>query len=159
MFTFTSWFYKLFLRQQLLTNDLQSSCLEKFSKINRKTLVMEFSFIYVGDCNFTIKELHQRFSSKFLSLWNFTSILKTTTILLLLHFDSYPAQAIIISLTKQMNTLSDQSFRAFFCFCEIVWPKKVGTFLLKCQRWSPVLTKLQDKVSKTGLQHFLLQPS
>ena len=27
----------------------------------KKTLVMEFSFNKVGDCNFTIKEFHQRF--------------------------------------------------------------------------------------------------
>ena len=32
---------------------------EKFSKSNTKTIVMKFSFIEVGDCNFTIKELHQ----------------------------------------------------------------------------------------------------
>ena len=29
-------------------------------QINRKTFVMEFSFIEVGDCNFTSKEFHQR---------------------------------------------------------------------------------------------------
>ena len=37
---------------------LQSSRSEKVSKINRKTLAMEFSFIEVGDCNFIIKEFH-----------------------------------------------------------------------------------------------------
>ena len=41
------------------------------------------------------------------------------------------------------------------CFCVIVWPKKVGSFLGKCQRWSPILIKLQDNVSKTELQHWL----
>ena len=48
------------------------------------------------------------------SLWDFTSILKAITVLFLLQFDSYPAEAIIIWLTKQMNTLSNQLFRGFF---------------------------------------------
>ena len=34
-------------------------------------------------------------------------------------------------------------------FCEIAWPKKVGTFLRKYQWWSPVLIKLQGNVSRT----------
>ena len=38
-------------------------------------------------------------------------------------------------------------------FCETVWPKKVRTFLGKCQQWSPVLMKLQGNVSEGGLQH------
>ena len=77
---------------------------------------MEHSFIEVGDCNFTIKELHQRF---FLvnfdkGLCDFTSILKAITVLFLLPFDSWSAEAIMIWLTKQVNTLSNQSFRDVF---------------------------------------------
>ena len=37
-------------------------------------------------------------------------------------------------------------------FCEIVWPKNVGSFLGKCQRGSPFLIKLHDNVSKIGLR-------
>ena len=120
---------------------------KKLSKINRKTLVMEFSFIEVGDCDFTIKEFHQRlFPVNFdITLWDFTSLLKEIAILFLLHFDSCPAEAIIIWLTKQMNTLSNQSFRCVFV--RIFGQKKVESFLGKCQRWSPVLINLHDKVS------------
>ena len=73
---------------------------------------MEFSFIEIGDYNFTSKEFHQRvFPANFdISLWDFTSILKAITSLLLLLFDICPAEAIIIWLTKQMNTLSNQLF-------------------------------------------------
>ena len=42
---------------------------------------------------------------------DFTSILKAVAVLLLLHFDSCLAEAIIICLTKQMNTFFNQSFR------------------------------------------------
>ena len=42
------------------------------------------------------------------------SILKAITVLFLLHFDSCPAEAIIIWLTKRMNNLSNQSFRGVF---------------------------------------------
>ena len=78
--------------------------------------MMEFSFIEVGDCNFTIKEFHQRyFPVNFdIGLWGFTSILKAITVLFLLHLDSCPAEAMIIWLTKQMNTLSNQSLRGIF---------------------------------------------
>ena len=43
--------------------------------------MIEFSLIEVGECNFTIKEFHQRFSSvNFdIGLWGFTSILKAIT--------------------------------------------------------------------------------
>ena len=43
--------------------------------------MMEFSFIEVGECNFTIKEFHQRlFSGKFdIGLWDFTTILGAIT--------------------------------------------------------------------------------
>ena len=37
-------------------------------------------------------------------------------------------------------------------FYEIAWPKKVETFLGKCQWWSSVLIKLQGNVSNTGLR-------
>ena len=77
---------------------------------------MEFSFIEVGNCNFTSKEFHQRFFpvNFDISLSDFTSILKAITVLFLLHFDSCPAEAIIVWLTKQINTLSNQSFRGVF---------------------------------------------
>ena len=68
---------------------------------------MEFSLIEIGNCNFTIKEFHQRmeFSVNFeIGLWNFTGILKAITALFLLHFDICSAEAIIIWLNKQMNT-------------------------------------------------------
>ena len=44
----------------------------------------------------------------------FTSILKTITVLFLTHFNICPAEAIMIWLTKQMNTLSNQSLRDVF---------------------------------------------
>ena len=74
------------------------------------------------------------FSSEFWYrfLWDFTSILKAIAVLLLLDFDSYPVKAITTWLIKQMCTLSNQSFRVVLW---IVWPKKVGTFQGKCQRW------------------------
>ena len=77
---------------------------------------MEFSFIEVGDCNFTIKEFHQRyFQVNFdIGLRDFTSILNARTVLFLLHFDSCPAEAIIVWLTKQMNTLFNQTCRGVF---------------------------------------------
>ena len=43
-------------------------------------------------------------------LWDFILILKTITVLFLLHFDSCRTEAIIIWLTKQIITLSYQSF-------------------------------------------------
>ena len=54
-------FYKLFLQKQLFTCGFQSNCSEKLSKSNTKTLVMETFFCEVGDCNFTIKGLYQKF--------------------------------------------------------------------------------------------------
>ena len=73
---------------------------------------MEFYFNEVGNCNFTIKEFHQIFSSEFWYklLWDFTRILKTITVLFLLHVDSCCTEAIIIWLTEQIITLSYQSF-------------------------------------------------
>ena len=75
---------------------------------------MEFSFIEIGDCNFT--ELHQTFFpvNFDIDLRDFTSMLKAITILFLLHFHSFPAEALMIWLTKQMNTLSKQSLRGVF---------------------------------------------
>ena len=54
---------------------------------------MELSFIEVGDCNFKIKEFHQKFFpvSFDIGLLDFTS---ANTVLFLLHFDSCPAEAI-----------------------------------------------------------------
>ena len=57
---FHFWFYKLFLQKQPFKSDFQSSCSEIFSKGSKKTPATEFFFGEVGDCNFTIKELHQR---------------------------------------------------------------------------------------------------
>ena len=64
----------------------------------RKTLVMEFSFNKVGDCNFTIKEFHQRFLpvNFDISLYEILPVLKTVTVVFLIHFDSCPAEAISI---------------------------------------------------------------
>ena len=73
-----------------------------------------------------------------------------STSTVLLHFDSCPAEAIIVWLTKQMNTLLNQSFKGAlgnYLF------KKVGIFPEKCQRRSPVLIKLQGNVSKTELRN------
>ena len=91
------------------------------------------------------------FSSEFWYrfLWDFTSILKAIAVLLLLHFDSCSAKAIMIWLTNQMKTLSNKSLSGVLW---IVWPKKVRTFLRKCQRWRSVSVKLQGKVFKTGLR-------
>ena len=77
---------------------------------------MEFSFTEVGDCSFTIKEFREwNFSVNFdIGLWNFISILKAITGFSLLHFDICSAEAITIWLNKQMNTLSNQSFRGVF---------------------------------------------
>ena len=69
----------------------------------------------------------------------FYQYFKSSSVLFLLYFDKWTPFPIIVQR----------------CFCEIVWPKKVGRFLGKCQRWSPVLIKLQDHVSKTGLRHWL----
>ena len=65
--------------------------------------------------NSTIKNFHQIFSPVNFGtdLWAFTSILKAITVLLLLHFDSCPAEAMIL-FTKQMNNLSNQSYRGAF---------------------------------------------
>ena len=64
----------------------------------RKTLVMEFSFNKVGDCNFTIKEFHQRFFPvKFdINFYDILPVLKAVTVVFLIHFNSCPAEAISI---------------------------------------------------------------
>ena len=64
----------------------------------RKTLVMEFSFNKVGDCNFTIKEFHKRFFpvNFDISFYEILPVLKTVTVVFLIHFDSCPAEAISI---------------------------------------------------------------
>ena len=86
---------------------------------------MEFFISDVGDYNFTIKGLHQRFFPvnfdkcfiffveyirangfvPFMFLWDFTSILKAIKVLFLVHFDSCPVDAVMIWLAKQMNIL------------------------------------------------------
>ena len=85
---------------------------------------MEFSFIEVGDSNLTIKELHKRFFQvNFdIGLGGFTSILKAIIVVFLLHFGSCPAEARMIWLTKQMNTLFNQSFRGVFVFRGVFSP-------------------------------------
>ena len=77
-----------------------------------------------------------------------TSILNAMTVFLLIHFDSCPAETIMIWLTKQMNTSRfQQSFRGVFV--------KLFSRKKSQQRWIPILIKLQSNVSKTGLQHIL----
>ena len=57
-----------------------------------------------------------------ISLSDFTSILKAITALLL-HFDTCP-EAIIIWLTKQINTLANQSFRGVKK--KVLFPRKMS---------------------------------
>ena len=111
---------------------------------------MEFSFDEAGDCNFKIKEFNQRFFpvNFDISFYEILPVFWKQLLLFLLHFDSCPAEAIMIWIIKQMNTLFISVVPR--CFGEIVWPKKVVSFPGKCQRRSPVLIKLQDNVSKTG---------
>ena len=110
------WVYKL---------SLQSNCSEKFNESNRKHLWWSSFSEMLEIVTLKMKGLHQRFFTvKFIKffmffieylwangfvpfrfLWNFTSILKTIKVLLLLHFGSCPVEAIMIWLTKQMNTL------------------------------------------------------
>ena len=79
----------------------------------------------------------------------FTSILKTMTVLFLTHFNICPAEAIMIWLTKQMSTLSNQSLRDFLWNC---LTKNSRNFPKKMSAVEPCfLIKLQDNVSKTGL--------
>ena len=68
---------------------------------------MKFFFIQVWDCNFTVKAM------------TVTSILNAMTVFLLIHFDSCPAETIMIWLTKQMNTSRFQSVIQR-CVCETV---------------------------------------
>ena len=102
---------------------------------------MEFSFIEVGDCNFTIKEFRQRFFpvNFVIDLRDFTSILKAITVLALLHFDGCPAEAIIIWLVKQMNTLSNQSYRGVFVK---LFSQKSRNFLRKMSAVEPCFNKV-----------------
>ena len=87
---------------------------------------MEFSFDEVGDCNFTINKFHQRFFPV-----NFdTSFHEISPVFIPIH----PVISVVPT-----------------CFCEIVFAKNVGCFLEKRRWWSPVLIKLQDNISKTGL--------
>ena len=114
MFTFTCWFHKLFFQKQPFTNDLQSSCSEKFSKIDRKALVMEFSFDEAGDCNFKIKEFNQRFFpvNFDISFYEILPVFWKQLLLFLLHFGSFPAEAIMIWLIlNKWTPFSYQSFR------------------------------------------------
>ena len=68
---------------------------------------MEFSFDEAGDCNFKIKECNQRFFQvNFdISFYEILPVFWKQLPLFLLHFDSCPAEAIMIRLIKQMNTL------------------------------------------------------
>ena len=97
--------------------------------------MMEYFFHLSFETNFTVK-VHERFFpvtfDKFLIFfkenlrgnafvpfrlfWDFTSILKAITVFLLLHFDSYLAEVIMICLTKQMNIVSSHSFSHVFWY-------------------------------------------
>ena len=114
---------------------------------------MEFSFIEVGDCKFTSKEFHQRFFpvNFDISLWEFTSILKAITVLFLFHFDSCPAEPIIIWLTKQINTLSNQSFRGVLVK---LFAQKNSEVLLENVS-GEVMFKYRSNVFEAGLRHGL----
>ena len=73
--------------------------------------MMEFSIIEVGDCIFTIKNSIKRFfpMNFDMGLRDFTSIVISSNYsTFMLHFDSCPAEAIMIWVSKQMNTLSNQ---------------------------------------------------
>ena len=85
-------------------------------------------------------------------LWGFTSILKAITVLFLLHFDSCPAEAMIIWLTKQLNTLSNQSFTGIFVK---LFGQKSRKFPRKTSAVEPCLIQLHDNVSKANLRYSL----
>ena len=51
------------------------------------------------------------------------------------------------------RTLFPFPISSSWIFCDVAWLKKVGTFFKKCQRWNPVLLKLQSNITKMGLRH------
>ena len=80
-----------------------------------KTLVMGFSFIEAGDWTLQLKNSIRDFSNEFwYKLMRFYQYSESNYSTFPITIDSYPTEAIIIWLTKQMNTLSNQSFRGFF---------------------------------------------
>ena len=106
------------------------------------TFTFDFiSYLFRSSC------LHEIFKLAVLLL-DFASILKAITMLLLLHFDSCLAEVIMICLTKKLTPFL---FSRSEMFGKMASPKKVRTFLGKCQRWNPVLIKLQGNVLKCNL--------
>ena len=125
MVYFHFWFHKLFLQKQPFASDLQSTCSEDREHI----YVMEISFTEVGDCNFIIKGLHIRGSFQWILIIFFIFLQNTYRRMVLLLLGFYEilqvfwkhlqyfyftstvglAEAIMIWLTKKMNTFSYQS--------------------------------------------------
>ena len=70
---------------------------------------MKFSFIEVGDCNFTIKELHQRFFpvNFYIDLWTFYQYSESSYSTFTIKLQQFPWQ----SNNDLANTVSNQSFR------------------------------------------------
>lgn len=145
-------FYKLFLLKQQFTSDLKSSCY--FGKVTGKQMWWSpFSAIKgLHPSEFWIFFIEYLWVNTFVPLkllWDLTGIMKAITVHLLLHFDSSPAELIMIWHTKQMNTLPNQLFQGF------LWnnlAKKSQTFLGKYHPWSSVLITSQGNVSKTELR-------
>ena len=72
--------------------------------------MMEISLSEAGDCNFTIKELNQRFFPVNFVISFYEILPVFLKQLRYFYFYSCPAEAIMIWFTQQMNTLSYQSF-------------------------------------------------
>ena len=75
---------------------------------------MEFSFDEAGDCNFKIKEFNQRFFpvNFDISFYEILPVFWKQLLLFLLHFGSFPAEAIMIWLIlNKWTPFSYQSFR------------------------------------------------
>ena len=127
-------------------------------KSNRKTNVMESFFSNKRPPSELISREFWIFFIEYLRvntfvplklLWDLTGIMKAITVHLLLHFDSCPAELIMIWHTKQMSTLPNQLFQG------VLWnnlAKKSQTFLGKYHPWSSVLITSQGNVSKTELR-------
>ena len=124
--------------------------MEKISK----SFLMEFSSIEVGDCNFTMKEFHQRFFPVNFDI-GFYEILPVFW----KQLQCFPYYTSTVALLKQLwfDLLNKWTLFPISRFpigaLWIDWPRKVETFFGKCQQWSSVLIKLQSKVSKTGLRN------
>ena len=117
---------------------------------------MEFSFFFfleVEDCNFTIKELHQRFF-----LLNFDTGFYKTLQVFWKQLQCFPYYTLAVALLKQswfglLKKLTLPLSNLLFRGVKLLNQWKVGTFLGKCQRWSTALIEIQRSVSKTRLWH------